>query len=272
MNSGQKKHPIELIDSIKMQLEKLVNYEQKAPLIEVDIVKENIRNLYELVDSMFLDSANFSKPEIEAIDKEIEDLLDEANNEFEVKKETQIREQEEILDAQLEVEDVEPEVTEDNIEDTIASIEEELEDVEEEKIKEPVKERPSLRKIEKKAEQKVDKTNSGKKKIVHVLDIEVEQEDEENEEKEDALMGQKLKRKAIKSLKHGIGINDKFMIINDLFEGRAKDFNAAIKELDNKENLQSAIFLLEDMKDENLWETKDNAYIQLKSYIERRYM
>jgi hypothetical protein len=274
MNSLQKKHPIELIDSIKVQLEKLVNYEQEAPLIEVDIVKENLRNLYEMVDNMFSSSNDFIQPEVavDAVDKEIEDLLNEASKEFKQEVDTQIKEQEEILDEQLEAEDEKPEVLKENIEEIAAAIEDEIEAVKEEMVEEPKIETPKPPKIAKAEKPSVDKAENvdKSKKIVHVLDVEADEEDDEEEEK--SLMGQKLKKKAIKSLKQGIGINDKFMIINDLFEGRAKDFNAAIKELDNQKDRQSAIFLLEDMKDENLWESKDSAYIQFKSYIERRYM
>jgi len=269
MNSIQKTQTIDLINSIKEQIEALVEYEQNAPLIEVDIVKENLRKLYEFVDIMSSKSEiNYvEEAKVEAIDKEIEDLLTQASKEFMEEQEVQILEQEEILNDQLE-EDITPEIIEEIVEET------------EPEVIIAKEEKPIIVEVEEKVEQKVEEDKEiskneivdDHKKIVHVLDVEPEDEMEDEVSTDKSLMSEKFKKNAIKSLKQGIGINDKFMIINDLFEGRAKEFNAAIKELDNQENRQAAIFLLEDMKDENLWESKDRAYIQFKSYIERRYM
>lgn len=270
MNPIHKNHTIELVNDIKEQLEKVLKYEQKIPLIEVDIVKENIRTLYEIVDSMGTTSAKPVTTDsalVNEIDKEIESLLDRASKEADETKDL-IQKQEEVLNEQIEEEeDIQPEVTEEVVEEIISTIENEV--VEEvKKTSEPEKIMVEDKKAE--IDEKPKPIENGQK-IVHVLDVEPEDEDDEDDE-DKSLMGDRLKKKAIKSLKQGIGINDKFMIINDLFEGRAKDYNAAIKELDNQKDQQSAIFLLEDMKDENLWESKDRAYIQFRNYIERRYM
>ncbi len=267
MSSTQKKQAIILADSIKEQIGKIVENRQNHPLIEVDILKENLRKLYEIVEQL-TSSANkiyTNEAKVEAIDTEIENLLDEASKQFNAEAETkaQIIEQESVLDEQIIDDDLPPEILDEN---TTADNNSSKQEIIEETT--PNKKIISDKKLSEKEESKKKNT----KKIVHVLDIETEDEEQEEIDDEIALMGEKLKKKAIKSLKQGIGINDKFMIINDLFEGRTKEFNAAIKELDNQENQQAAIYLLEDMKDENLWESKDNAYIQLKSYVIRRYL
>lgn len=267
MNLIQKTQTIELINRIKEQIEVFVEYEQNPPLIEVDIAKENLRKLYEIVDKMASKTEiNYvEESKVEAIDNEIEDLLNQASKEFNDEQEGQILAQEEVLNEQIEEEELTPELIDENSEifasEVIVAKEENPINIvaDENQEEEPAAET---------TEEEVDEH----KKIVHILDVEPEDEMEEEVSADKSLMSERFKKNAIKSLKQGIGINDKFMIINDLFEGRAKDFNAAIKELDSQDSLQAAIFLLEDMKDENIWENKDRAYIQFRSYVERRYM
>lgn len=265
MNSTHKQQTIDLIKSISEQVKKLLDYNENAPLIEVDIVKANLIKLYENVDKINSKTeVNFVEDtKAESIDNEINDLLDIASKEFKAEQDTLLLEQEEVLNQQVEDEEIIAEITE-NIEEESAS------EIKIEEKNEPlsISRKPNI--IEK-DNKDIDK-NVSDRKIIHILEVAPDDEEEEVLSKNKSLMSDTLKKKAIKSLKQGIGINDKFMIINDLFEGRAKDFNAAIKELDNQESNQAAIFLLEDMKDENSWEIKDRAYIQFKSYIERRYM
>ena len=114
-----------------------------------------------------------------------------------------------------------------------------------------------------------------KEKTIHVLDI-MPEEDEADEKtdkvKEEVLLARSLKLKPIKNLISGIGINDRFMITNDLFEGITKEFNASVKKLDSQKDMQQALYLLSDMKDENLWESEDKVFQIFKTYIERRYI
>jgi len=288
MSTIIKDQSLELASVIKKQIEILSSYEQNIPQIEIDIVKENIRKLYDTITSFHIveKTAQYNV-QVEAIDDEINNLLDEASQMFEQEKEKQIIEQETVLEEQALEEKIEPDIPD---EKTIAKVHKEVEgesikakvEVEEESVKEMIEAKEKVEadiEIEKpgpkassEAELKVKieptaNTKSTGEKKVYVLDVQPDEIDEDEEFK-----NSKIIKKPIKSLKAGIGINDKFMFINDLFEGNAKLYNKNIKKLDAKENLQEALYLLGDMKDENLWDTNDSVFHQFKVYIERRFL
>ncbi len=287
MNEILKVQSQELVTTIKNQLDTLLAYERKAPLIEIDIVKRNLQKLYDLVDSMS-EEVNFLPEEelkVTNIDDEIEELLEVAEDQFANDGIDMIKVQEDVFDEQEQEEEelfdeeiiqvLDKFIEESSIgEDTNENIERE-EKTEEPRVEQMPEKKPKDKKLveaKKKEKKKKDKsTKKSNEKIVYVLDVEPEEEDIEKPAVVENSMSDKLRRKPIKSLKTGIGINDKFMIINDLFEGRAKEYNAAIKILDVQENRIQAIYLLEDMRDEHLWENSDPAFVQLKTYVERRY-
>jgi len=270
MSPIQKEHSIELVSIIKDQVTEVLAYKQNTPQIEIDILKENIRKLYEIINSVnkVKIQDTVSTKQVESIDNEINELLDEATNQFkeQLKEEPDaslILEQEEVLEEQNIEDKIEPEIPD---EETIAKVHEEsIEGLKaEEKQDAKIKTEKKSKKVE------VDKSPSKQGRTVHVLDI--APEDDEDSKEEEQIIIEKLKAKPIKSLKNGIGINDKFMIINDLFEGRAKDYNKCIQILDAQNDKETALFTLSDMKDENLWESNDLAYQHFKAYVERRYI
>ncbi len=292
MNEILKVQSQELVTTIKNQLDTLLAYERKAPLIEIDIVKRNLQKLYDLVDSMS-DELNFlpeEEPKVTTIDDEIEELLEVAEDQFASDGIDMVKVQEEVFDEQEQEEEelLDEEIihvldkfveersigvdTDEKENNENTAREEKTEETRVEQMPEKKAKDKKLVEANKKEKKKKDKSaKKSKEKIVYVLDVEPEEEDIEKPAVVENSMSDKLRRKPIKSLKTGIGINDKFMIINDLFEGRAKEYNAAIKILDVQENRIQAIYLLEDMRDEHLWENSDPAFVQLKTYVERRY-
>jgi len=398
MSSNKKDHSARLLSKLNNQLEKLFSHTDNAPKIEIDIIKENLRHLYDLIDSYnttTMDAPIVTNQHIEDIDNEINNLLDIADSEFAIedqKIEKQIAEQEIVLEEQYKDDKHEPEIPQekeitklhDELTERVESeaskevqrakekeialqkeiekkveiqlakekaeqqkeidkqvalllakekedlikqqniarqkaIEEkvalQLAEENEGKIQKDKEEKAHQKAIEEKvaaqlAKEKADEARKAKeekeqqeaieekvalqlakdkklqsindqqeeskvdtdiKKTVHVLDVLPDDDFEETESNSAPLLPSKIKLKPIKSLKNGIGINDKFMIINDLFEGRAKDFNKALTKLDSLKDTQAALFLLGDMKDENLWETQDNVFKTFKMYVERRY-
>ena len=268
MSTINKEQSLELASTIKKQVEILASYEQNIPQIEIDIVKENIRRLYDTITSFqIVEKPTQFNVQVEAIDDEISNLLDEASQMFEQEKEKQIIEQETVLEEQALEEKIEPEIPD---EKTIAEVHEEIKEKVETDIKIEIKKPGPKASSEKELKVKLEPKETKKPlggKTVYVLDVEPDEIDEDEEFK-----SSKIIKKPIKSLKAGIGINDKFMFINDLFEGNAKLYNKNIKKLDAKENLQEALYLLADMKDENLWDTSDSVFHQFKIYIERRFI
>ena len=75
-------------------------------------------------------------------------------------------------------------------------------------------------------------------------------------------------KSAIDTLAEAIGINDRFLMIHDLFEGNADAFNAAIAKLDSFGNLNDCmVYIMENYE----WNPYCEGAKLMMSLIERRY-
>jgi hypothetical protein len=84
-------------------------------------------------------------------------------------------------------------------------------------------------------------------------------------------LGPKVPSARIDNLKSAININDKFMLINDLFEGNLRDYNETIDTLNGCASLDQAAGFLDQVKKKFLWDTGSPAFAKLKELVERRF-
>jgi hypothetical protein len=75
----------------------------------------------------------------------------------------------------------------------------------------------------------------------------------------------------VDNLKMAIPINDKFMFINDLFDGNLREYNETIEALNGFKTLEQAAEYFDLMKKKNLWDTTSVAFEKLKELLERRF-
>ena len=75
----------------------------------------------------------------------------------------------------------------------------------------------------------------------------------------------------IENLKTAIIINDKFMFINELFEGNLREYNDTIETLNGFQTLGQAADYLDLMRKKNFWNTGSVAFKKLKELVERRF-
>ena len=75
----------------------------------------------------------------------------------------------------------------------------------------------------------------------------------------------------IENLKTAIIINDKFMFINELFEGNLREYNETIETLNGFKTLDQAADYLDLMRKKNFWNTGSVAFKKLKELVERKF-
>lgn len=92
-----------------------------------------------------------------------------------------------------------------------------------------------------------------------------------SEDKKIESVGDKIQQDKISELKSAIGINEKFFFINELFDGDMKNYNEAIEKLDALAGLEEGLLLLEELREENDWKEDNDAYIQLKEFVDRKF-
>ncbi|MCX6232907.1 MAG: hypothetical protein NTZ33_15365 [Bacteroidetes bacterium] len=90
--------------------------------------------------------------------------------------------------------------------------------------------------------------------------------------KTDKSIGTRMQHHAIKDLKSSIGINEKFLFINELFKGNMKEYNESILIFNNSANLKDAIDVLNGLKEKHMWKEDMPAYLTLKDFVERKHM
>ena len=81
----------------------------------------------------------------------------------------------------------------------------------------------------------------------------------------------KLSKNNLKSLRQYIGINEKFLFINELFNGDLSRYNHAIDELDSMPTLKGADTYLFELKVQNMWDDEMDAYFKLKELVQMKF-
>jgi hypothetical protein len=205
-----------LIETIREQFESLNSFEGKIPILEFEIIKNNIRKLYE---NLY--------------------LLQRMNDPFEL-----IRQKEQEIPGK---------------EETIISKKDEPEEVPSEDPVQPIIEKEKS--IETKGENiKVDLFTSESNAF----------NDKLKEAREQSL-GTRSRQPNPGDIKSIININDKFLFINELFDGDYKEYTHTIEIFNNFDDKGEAFEFLDSLLKNNLWNSTSPAFLKLKEIVEKRF-
>ena len=103
-------------------------------------------------------------------------------------------------------------------------------------------------------------------------DDEVFHVEEKEDEPEDNSLAAKLQRTPISDIRTAIGINDKMMIINDLFGGSFERYSKSLNALNEFPTLSGAKVYMSELQIELQWDTESQAYKLLNDLVERRFL
>lgn len=248
----------ELKDKIIVHLEKIVernNFlnkkDENISLIELDILMQDMRDLYDIyaqIKKKIEEKDHVSKPEIK--------------REAVVREEPSRPQPEEVKVEEKIIEEVkpEPEKMPDNTSKAT--------------IQEVVPETPSKPENNNKASVG-DKYEDEKQPIGEKLvSIESSVHDKIVVNKEDNSIGARLQQKSINSLKDAIGVNEKFLFINELFNGNIQAYNEAVEKLNNFKDINEAFEYINILTTDFSWDGNRSASTieKFASLVQRRYM
>jgi len=252
MNEMIKGEINELAEIILEQTQKLLAYPDGAPQIEVDIIKENIRKLYDNVDALVDVNWTSSVRKVKAIDTQIDEQVDELLNiaeaEFQGNIDELSQQMGDLIDEQYEVKEEEIELSQEIVETIISETKEAEEPVEVSNNKSENKPAPKEQELPEKTAAVANATT-----------------DNQN-------LGDHLLKKPLKSLKTAIGINDKFQFINELFDGSMKIYNQAMDQIEESKDTSEAMQNFHSIASTGNWDEENPAYLQLLDYVERRFL
>ncbi len=287
-NSILKKEISNTLEALHEQTEIILSHQGRIPQIELDIAMGNIRKLYE--DFHLLDKEN--NQEKPAVKKDDPPSADEKKEETALKPEAEKLETEKTSESIQAVEN----------EPMRKSGEEELEKPEPTPQREQPKPVPETKKIEaEKPEPEpapeprpepadpspspADKTNEPQarekperpakreKETLRTADLFADNNtlaDKFRNEK-DGSLGARMQNNKIKDLKDAIGINEKFLFINDLFDGNMQDYNNAVENINSMGTMEQARSVISNLKTKYKWDVKPDAVNHFMSYVERRF-
>ena len=81
-------------------------------------------------------------------------------------------------------------------------------------------------------------------------------------------LGEKLH---VQNLKNAIGINDKFLLVNELFGGSMEKYNRSIENLDDLPTLNGALIYMNELRIELQWNSNNEAYKKLLELVHRKF-
>lgn len=226
----------EILGKMSNQVSFLIRNKKLMSQLDVDMLMDNTRKLYDTICSVRCNM------DIDSIPMEVENEEELGIEELGTEEELEIEEEE------SEIEDVE-------------EIEEE-EEIEEDSESQSVVESPAVQVPVDSGIVAYRKLSDGTHQTIgDVL-----------ENTEDKSLAARLQRKPINDLTTAIGINDKFLLLNELFGGSMERYNKCIRALNNFSTLLGAKTYMEEMQVEFQWDCQSDAYKKLDDLVERRFI
>lgn len=296
------KHEISLLHQ---QVDFLLRNEKAVGLLDLDVMMNRTHTIYDKMCSIDLggspeaiDEESLINSFVMATDEpmaeeEPEPMVEEPEPEEEkptfVEEEPVAEEELEPMIEEPEPEEVEPEpfVEEPEPEEELrfveeeeetlveenedAYFEEEVEDVEEEK---PIEEKPA------------EVPHNNVDDLGFILNFEPSDEEEAPVEEENPSvyttgdeiemtipqsLADKYQHDSLNDLRSAIGINDKFLLVNELFGGSMEKYNKSIDNLNDLKTLNGALVYMNELRVELQWNSNNEAYKRLLELVHRKF-
>ncbi len=281
-----KKEIATLLETINEQFMLIHQHQGKIPQIELDIMLNNVRSLYERLQQLNKanDRNDITSPKIDASKLTGSDLITAAvsNVKNEIKAESV---KQEIIHANDEV----------NVDEKII-VAAAQQIVEEKPVEKPAPEKPKTVEEKKEAvkanfqeqaaiiaaEEEEKKNPKPKKPVGGLFDAvptigeqfaeKPSVKDKLSTSKTEKSVVDKLHGNKISDLKTAIGINEKFRFANDLFEGNMQPYTETIERLNQANDLNHALQMIDSLITKYDWQKESESYKKLIDLIERRFL
>ena len=222
-----------LLDKIRDHVSNWTEGKGVPSLLDIDVVKGDIRMLYRLLDDLPVNEVAAEKAEERKIREmdEREIAPDEAPADESGKKKTVLqKKEEEEKEKEKEKEKKPPQRTEPDLPDLFST-------------------------------QTGSHTDQSETKTVA---------DKIGNEKKEKSIGEQIGHDKLSDLKKAIGINDKFFFINELFEGDLNEYNKAIDKFNEIATEEEILDFFESQVKTRSWNRDSEACIKLKDIIGRK--
>lgn len=263
----------EILSKMSNQVGFLIRNNKLMSQLDVDMLMENTRKLYDTIcsvrcnmdaDSIPMEVENEEKPVIKSEDLKIEndELATEEMEEddemfaFELGEDS---DEDDMGDMDVDSDEDVDIVEEPDTDEDVVAYEDEMDDEIEEDGEEEPESDSGIRAYRITREEPI--TANQPQTILDIL-----------ENAEDNSLAARLQKKPIADLTTAIGINDKFLLLNELFSGSMEKYNKSIRALNNFPTLLGAKTYMSELQIEFQWDCDSEAYKKLTDLIERRFI
>ena len=251
-----------LLEAINEQFEAINAYEDKIPQIEFDIIMENIRKLYQNLHILnrhadaypHVHRAQSSMSPVNQVAPPVEEEDPQDTSE----EDHQAASEEEIQPPLSEEQAVGQPLVKILVEPDVEAVVETTVDKE---VQTEVEDAPKIEPV------------SGEKTMpgIDLFSTEMSEFSEKLKDIREKTYASERQASQRKELKASISINEKFLFINELFDGNLREYNATIEILNNFSDLREALEFLDSQRVKNLWESESPAFKRLTALVEGRY-
>ena len=263
-----------LLNKMSNQVNFLIRKEMTMNQLDIDLLMENTRKLYDTICSVELGvrsvelgvEENFdtdSDTDSELIDLSTDELID-SDTDFEEDKEEDDEDADMVWDFTKESEELGVRSEELEVEgntDSDIDSDSELIDSDTDSAPEP----------EPEPEEPEEEEDSGIR-TYRIVRENVPTLGDLLEKTEDNSLVARLQRKPVSDLISAIGINDKFLFLNELFGGSMEKYNKSIRSLNSFSTLLGAKTYMSELQIEFQWDCSSDAYKKLADLVERRFI
>lgn len=283
-----------LSEVINEQTAAITSYTNVVPLIEIDIVLDNIKKLYQCYKDL---SDCSSKPKNIVVDKksETDKVISNVEHKFdeEIVNTPNVELSNKTLDEKDKKLDEKEIISEEITEQVIANQPQNVQEAEPTDLSfdknEPATDLFSTTETEKEKVQQPSQRKKSKTTQSQGLDLFAEnnnkpivadkfKDDKKSlndiiaEQANNNSIASKMQQSPITDLKTAIRINEKFLFINNLFDGNMQDYNIFIDALNEKQNLNEANEFINLCKEKNEWDINNESYLMLIDLVSRRFL
>ena len=254
------------IDTLKAHIQRLKKENYKIHQLDVELLQQKARQFYELLFELEkeITTKDITSPPSTVKEKEVQPPKEETTPKPESKAETSpppvIEKPKEKVEEKKNKKPVEEEIIPPEITPDVAEPDKSTEKQQAEAVKEEL---PAKNSTTKPQETKSHFDLFSESSATTLSDKFAEKKEEN--------LADKMQGSRIKDLRQSIGINEKFLFINELFNGDMGRYNKVIDEMNEMKTLQGVETYLLEVKVQNQWDDKLPAYLTLKDLAERKF-
>lgn len=249
-----------LLKIIRDQHEQIKNHQASIPQVEIDFMVQNLRQLYEAALMLNHTNALTSLDEVKAA---VTQKILAEKRALEIKRTDEpVKEKQQVAETAIPVQQEIPTVHVSHpMNEVIATV----------GSAEPKQEEKAVKTTRKKSSHDLNTSFEDKPTVGDTFGKEESLHKKFASNASSKTLADKLHHKPIADLKSAIGINEKFLFVNQLFDGNLQHYSSSVEKINSTNDLHTAKQIAADLAGQLNWDDKNEHVKNFMELVERRF-